>query len=504
MARRRASDAARVGPGERPGESPGESPDERAGGPADLVSRSLRPLLADRRFWAIQAVVLLLAGAHLLTDLHSSIETGAFPGGIPVALLIVPVGYAAVRFGLSGSAATAFFGTVLWLPDLVLPHDQGHAPSDVVNLVLVDAVAIFFGQRIEAERRSHARVERATLGRLRAEAGYRQLFEANRAPILVLDAGGSVRATNPAARALFGDGAIGATAGALVGEGDTIEMLHDRVVTLRDGRDYRVDLVELPDADGAAAQLVFGDVTEERSEARRAAWRRSLMVAAEEEQRRRLARELHDEPLQLLLHLARRLEALSASAGVPTAVAAGLEDARVRSLQAATRLRSVARDLRPPALDQFGLVPTLASFLADVEDDSGLVVELLVEGEARRLWPEAELGAFRIAQEAVRNAVRHAAARHVEVRLCFEADLLRLSVADDGVGFVVADEDDSRAHLGIVGMTERANLLGGQLDVQSAPGQGTAVRASFPVRPGLGPDHRAGARPSGGRPRFGG
>ena len=473
--------------------------DEGSGHLADVVRRALRPPLRDRRFWTVQVVVVFLAGLHLLVDVHSPGDTGAFPGGIPVALLIVPVGYAALRYGLTGSAATAAWASLLWIPDLLLPVDQGHAPSDLVNLALVDGVVLFFGQRIEAERRAHARVERATLGRLAAEAGYRQLFEANRAPILVLDAGGVVSAANPAGAALFGSRAIGTPATELVDAGP-LAALHGQVFTLDDGHDYRVAVAELPEGGDAAEQLVFEDVTKERSETRRAARQRALMVAAEEEQRRRLARELHDEPLQLLLHLARRFETLGESTGVPPAVASSLEDARVRALEAATRLRNLARDLRPPALDQLGLVPALSSFLAEAEDDSGLLVDLEVSGETHRLHPDVELGAFRIVQEAVRNAIRHAGAREVHVGLAFDPGIVRLSVMDDGVGFVVDDADGSAQrsgldgsaeHLGLVGMAERASLLGGQLDVHSVPGRGTDVLARLPGEPGSSPAREA-------------
>ena len=459
---------------------------ETGGTIAEVVRTALRPPVRDRRFWGVQAVVVALAGLHFFVDLHSSVGAEAFPDGIPVALLIVPVGYAALRYGLAGSAATAAWATVLWLPDLLLPLDQGHAPSDVVNLLLVDAVALFFGQRIEAERRAHARVERATLARLRAEAGYRQLFEANRAPILVLDAKGVVRAANPAATSVFGADAIGMPAGALVGGEEPIETLHRRVVSLRDGHDYRVELVELPEGGAAAAQLVFEDVTVERGETRRAARQRALMVAAEEEQRRRLARELHDEPLQLFLHLARKLASLGEHAGVPAVVAASLDDARARSLEAAARLRDLAKDLRPPALDQLGLVPALVGFLAETEDDSGVPVELEVSGEARRVRPDLELGAFRIVQEAVRNAVGHARAREVRVSVAFESELLRLRVVDDGEGFDVEDGGHSTNHFGLVGMSERAGLLGGSLQVRSAPGRGTDVTSSLPYDPRCG------------------
>lgn len=461
-----------------------EKPPPRATGTSrrlvELLRQACSPPVRERRFWVVQALVVVLAGLHLLADLRWRSATGPFPGGIPVALLIIPVGYAAFRYGLTGSAATAAWATLLWLPDLLLPVDQGHAPSDIVNLVLVDTVALFFGQRIEAERLAHARVEKATLGRLSAEAGYRQLFEANQAPILVLDDEGFVREANPAARAIFGEVALGALAPVLIGADGPLEALAGRVMPLRDGRHYRLGLVALPEGGRAAFQIVFEDITKELSESRRVARQRALTLAAEEEQRRQLARELHDEPLQLLLHLARELELLGQSAGVTPEVVASLETARGRSLEAATRLRNLARDLRPPALDQLGLVPALSGFLAEMEDDTGLLVDLEVSGEKTRFPPEVELGAFRIVQEAVRNVVRHATASAVRVRLEFADSRLALSVADDGVGFEPDAVDGSKGHLGLIGMSERASLLGGSFEVDAKPGSGATVRVCLP------------------------
>ena len=457
-------------------------PGVRPPGFADVVRRALRPPLHERRFWVIQAMVVLLAGLHLVVDLTSSTETSAFPGGIPVALLIVPVAYAAMRYGLAGSAATGAWATLLWLPDLLLPLNEGHAPSDLVNLALVDVVALFFGQQIEAERLARVHIERATAERLTAEAGYRQLFETNGAPILVLDQEGIVQGANPAAIALFGAAAIGAAVSTLIGDTAPLEALSGRVLTLGDGRDYRAGLVALPaTGTAAAAQLILEDVTEERSESRRATRYTAMMVAAEEDQRRRLARELHDEPLQLFLHLARRLENLSGAPGVPAPVAVSLDEARAQSLEAARRLRNLARDLRPPALDQLGLVAALSSFLAEAEEGSGLVVELEVSGTERRLLPEVELSAFRIVQEAVRNTVAHAHAHEVRVGVTFD-DCVVLTVADDGQGFARQEGGDAATeHLGLRGMAERASLHGGSLEVRTAPGEGTVVRASLPA-----------------------
>jgi len=428
-------------------------------------------------------MVLLIAGVHLLVDLHVSAETGAFPSGLPVALLILPVGYAALHYGLAGSAATGIWATLAWLPDLVLPKDQGHAGGDLVNLALVLAVAFFFGQHIEAERLAHSRVERATVERLAAEARYRQLFETNRSPILVLEDNGRVSDANPAARALLGEDVVGRSSKELFNGDAALDEQAGRVLYLPDGRDYRLDLVSLPAGTGEpSTQVIFEDVTEERSEGRRATRYAELVVEAEEDQRRRLSRELHDEPLQLFLHLARRLESLGGTPGLPGAVAGSLGEARMQALDAAARLRTLARDLRPPALDELGLAAALSSFLTDVEDEAGLVATFKVTGTEARLAPEIELGAFRIVQEAVRNTLRHAEASQLLVTVGFETDGLALSVSDNGRGFVVDGlGEQASGHLGLLGMRERTRLLGGRLEVRSAPGQGTVVDATVPL-----------------------
>jgi signal transduction histidine kinase len=449
------------------------------------------PPVRETRFWVIQAMVLLIAGLHLILDLNVSTEAGAFPSGLPVALLILPVGYAALRYALAGAAATAAWAILLWLPDMLLPRDMGHVGGDIIDLALVVMVAIIFGRRMDAERFTHVRVERAMARSLEIEARYHRLFETNRSPIVVLDHEATVTDANPAARALFGDDVIGKPGGRIL-EGETA--LHEqagRVLFLPNGHDYRLDVVSVPDEVGElSTQVIFEDVTEERSEGRRARRYAQLVIQAEEDQNRRLARELHDEPLQLFLHLARRLESLGEVQGVPLEVAEGLREAHHQSLDAASRLRTLARDLRPPTLDQLGLVAALSSLVADIEDEDGPVAELQVVGPASRLASEIELGAFRIVQEAVRNALRHAKADNLKVTVEFAPTQLTLSVKDDGRGFGPQNLDErDLEHLGLLGMRERVRLLGGHLEIESVSEQGTVIEATIPLdgpRPGLG------------------
>lgn len=455
----------------------------------EVLRRAAHPPIREGRFWVVQALVVLIATVHLFVDLHSSVETGAFPSGIPVALLIVPVGYAALRYGLSGSAATGLWATFLWLPDLLLPHDQGHPGGDLINLALVDIVAFVIGQRIEAERLARTRAERATTGRLAVEARYRQLFDTNASPILVLDDKDVIRDANPAAQSLLGKDLVGHSTNDILGSKPAPGEQAGNVVCLADGRDYRVARALLPASiDGASSQVVLEDVTEERAEGRRATHYAALVVQAEEDQRRRLARELHDEPLQLFLHLARRLESLGGAKGVPPAVTHALVEAREQALDAARRLRSLARDLRPPAIDQLGIAAALSSLLADLEEGAGLISELKVSGDKARLAPEVELGIFRIVQEAVRNTFRHARAHELVVSLRFEPSEVGITVTDDGQGFSPKSLDDlAPGHFGLLGMRERAHLLGGWLEVRSTPGEGTVIEASIPVGAPCGP-----------------
>jgi PAS domain S-box-containing protein len=453
-----------------------------------VLARMARPPLHEARFWMIQGMVASIAALHLYIDLH--LDSRQFPDGLPVALLIVPVAYAAIHYGLSGSAPTGLLATLLWLPDLLLPHDQGHVGSDLVNLALVDTVAFVIGARIEAERVAHARAAQATTKALIAESRYHHLFESNRSPILVAAASGTITDANPAALALFGDDVVGATPRELLAGAEPGLLEH----ALRDGpsqtslvqrigeRDYRLRTVALGSGEEQLVQLVLEDVTEERAATDRASRYARTVVQAQEEERRRIARELHDEPLQFLLHLARRLDMLASASEAGKGVADALRSEREEVLAGTRRLREIARSLRPPTLDQLGLVAALSSFIDDLGEESSTRVELLVDGAPRRVARDVELGAFRIAQEAVRNALRHAEARLVRVNVGFTADSLEVAVADDGRGF-----DVDRLHsmppskLGVLGMQERARSLSGTLELHSSPERGTCVRARLPV-----------------------
>lgn len=219
---------------------------------------------------------------------------------------------------------------------------------------------------------------------------------------------------------------------------------------------------------------------EDSQERLRALSRRLLEV--QEEERRRLARDLHDDIGQALTALKIQLEAL---ARMPTErAAAQIEECVATTRHALERVRQLSLSLRPLQLDDLGLVAALRSHLDRQAGIGRLVPHFDAEGVPRLLAPEIETACFRVAQEAINNVLRHAAARNIWVRLHADTQRLVAEVRDDGRGF---DLDAARRRaaaggsLGVVSMEERVALAGGTFELRTAPGQGAAMVATFPL-----------------------
>ncbi len=205
----------------------------------------------------------------------------------------------------------------------------------------------------------------------------------------------------------------------------------------------------------------------------------ALVIRAQEDERRRLSRELHDYTAQALIALSRGLEALgdARSAKRPQANdTRWVEDLRELADRSLESVRRACRDLRPSVLDDLGLAAAL-DWLAQSAIQRGLPCTLRIEGAAFPVPGEAELVFFRIAQEALANAWRHAHASQAEVLLAYEPERLRLRVRDNGQAFDLTRERQSQesSGLGLLGIRERAALVRADLNITSAPGQGTTV-----------------------------
>ena len=201
------------------------------------------------------------------------------------------------------------------------------------------------------------------------------------------------------------------------------------------------------------------------------------VVAAQELERKHLARELHDETGQALTSILLGLHALEEAPTLDEihSSAAALREITVQTLQDVRRL---AVELRPSALDDFGLVPALERLAEGFREQTGLTVQV----EARvdeRLPADVETALYRIVQEALTNVIKHARARNVSILLTRKGSTVAAVIEDDGRGF--SPEGMSNERLGLLGMRERLALLDGTLKVESSPGAGTTIVAEAPV-----------------------
>lgn len=208
---------------------------------------------------------------------------------------------------------------------------------------------------------------------------------------------------------------------------------------------------------------------------RRVEQRLQHSIASAESERQRWARELHDETLQGMaaLKLALTWAMRAGPHGTRPVLACAIDqlDANIAGL------RAIITDLRPAALDQLGLEPALRALVDGVAERGSMTTKLEIDLGEVRIHPDVETTAYRIAQEALTNVLKHAAASRVELSARRVDSGVRVRVVDDGVGIKARPS----AGYGLIGMRERAQLAGGWLEISAAAGGGTSVEAQLPL-----------------------
>jgi len=260
----------------------------------------------------------------------------------------------------------------------------------------------------------------------------------------------------------------------------------------RDGIVFATEHSVMPLEDGKGQRIgwvsVIRDITERKraeealreSRARLAHLSRRL-VDAQEQERRRIARELHDEVGQSLTALNISLD------GVSRLAMDGAMRGKIAEIQALTKhliaeVGALSVELRPRVLDDLGLIPGLIALFNRFSTQTGVEIDFKHTGiERKRVTPEIEISAYRIIQEALTNVVRHAGVKTASVRLQVEADILWIQVQDDGKGFDLQQAMKAEDSMGLLSMIERAEQVGGHLEVETAPGEGTNITCRLPL-----------------------
>jgi two-component system, NarL family, sensor histidine kinase DevS len=277
---------------------------------------------------------------------------------------------------------------------------------------------------------------------------------------------------------------------------DDIEMDQDagRKMGVRTGlfvpmllRDRAIGVISAHDREGADARFTEEDARLAEAFASRAAVAVDLservatdalrrVVSAQELERKRLARELHDETGQALTSILLGLKGVE-DAHDPADLAKATGELRELVVTTLQDVRRLAVELRPKALDDFGLVPAIERLVDTFREQTGIEVDLEPRLGDERLPPEVETTLYRITQEALTNVVKHAQARHVSIVLTKREGSVAAVIEDDGHGFDGAGPNG----LGLLGMRERVGLVDGRLEVESSPGAGTTLSIEVPV-----------------------
>jgi len=484
----------------------------------------VKKTLKNRHFWAI--IVIMAGGAFIYyADQIPAVRDFVTTSSVWFArytthriLSIIPVAYAAFIFRFRGGAITAaFIGAALLPRALIHSGEQMAAVSEIIAFLFIGLlVSWLIARRQRAINHRNTALDElaASLDTIKAqqqqlqlsEERYRGLFENSSEAILICANTGRIIAANQTCQHLTGlssDELAGMSLGEMF-SGTDLEMVRQMIsedmgsatlkendelrLVRKDGREMFIQLKLSPmlkDNQVIGIQAIIHDITDERQLRQSMQHYVTQITEAQESERKRISRELHDSTAQLLAGISRRLDSLMARKG-SLLPAISQELAKLHDLtdEALDGVRRFSQDLRPSILDDLGLVPSMEWLLADLEKNNGITTEFKVRGEPRRHPPETEVVIFRIVQETLSNVNKHARASSVSLDVDFGDDALTILINDNGNGFDMPERPSNlvmSGKLGIVGMRERARLIGATLIVQSETGSGTSVTLRIPI-----------------------
>jgi len=489
----------------------------------------------DPRFWVIQLLVLGIDTTHLLLEREPLLLAESQFYLLSVSVLLAPVVYAGISFGVRGALPTTIWALVLSLPE-IYGHSAETRVGILVQFAIVLTIAGIVGLGVDRERAAAGATEQANarLSRINATASavahsldlgqvlretlrakldrttrqvawIRLVPERDSPGVTVIDAS-QVEVPAELDRVQCGLTVAACLSGHVQREPGPETAAHSAVTPLTsDGvvvgalgvtyldeaippGEYRV-LEAIGSQLGTALNNIRHHASTREGLAALSIANENLEIyielatEAQEEERKRLSRELHDDTMQSLVLTLAQIDTATA-AELPADARTRLAAAQGILTETLDNVRRYCRDLRPSLIDDLGLVDAIDWLVGDLRARAGLAIDLDVHGPRSRLSNRDELLVFRIVQEALHNVERHAHASRVQVTVHFDGGRMVVEVVDNGRGSVpVGRAGQKRADygLGLRGMQERTKLLRGALVIDSSRGHGTRVRLTVPI-----------------------
>jgi PAS domain S-box-containing protein len=416
-------------------------------------------------------------------------------------LYLAPIVWAGFIFGSRGAFITSLAALACMLPRAIFisehPRDALFETSAVFIIGNVLSIS-FSALRKEREYRDQLEVTQQELRT--SEERYRELFESASDAIWLHDLEVNIVAANKATATLTGYSlkelsmvksdhlftedclkSIKQIEDSLLENGTPGYLSEVKIIKKNRGETH-VQLSTSPvfsNGQIVGFQHIARDITEQKRMQENLSFYLHQVTKVQEEERKRISHELHDDTIQSLIVLSRKLDTLaSSSKRLSEDDRLQLEELWQQTNNIMQGIRRLSQDLRPAELERLGLLATLEWLASDVAEYSGIEIKVNVIGSKQRLPEETELELFRIIQEALRNVWRHSQATRAEITVEFNHDKTKITVSDNGKGFDIPQRIGDLAKdgkLGLAGMQERIRLIGATLKVKSQPGKGTSI-----------------------------
>ena len=478
-----------------------------------IIADKALKLLRHPGFWLIIVVLALITVLHY----QESLKQPAFLGQITATLgltrhafervlYLAPMVWAGFIFGWKGAFITSLAALACMLPRIIFISDY---PVDSLFetgtvFIIGNVLSISFAS-LRREREYRTRLEKTQQDLQTSEERYRKLFENAIDGIWIHDLEGNILNVNNAAEKMMGysrEQLYKMNVKSFLSEesldlahrirkkllnNEPVEQPYEQRVFRSDGSEAYIQLatsVVIDKGNPVGFQHIARDITEQKRMNENLRFYLRQATRAQEEERKRISHELHDDTIQALVVLSRQLDALATSGkGLSKEAHQHLEELWKQTDSILRGVRRLSQDLRPAAIDRLGLLPAVQWLASEVNKHSGIATKVNILGKEHRLPEEVAIALFRVTQEALRNVWRHSGATSAEITFEFSDKITRIIVSDNGKGFTLTGNLGDLAKqgkLGLAGMQERVQLVGGTISVQSEPGKGTTITVEAP------------------------